>query len=204
MSRRNIAIIAVSTVVVITLVTIFSVFMSPKPEPLSEEDATREEPTVSEGVVEGDHYDYEVVEPTIIQGKEVVPDEIIEAYIPLAETAAREYVSQNTKESGEERTSRLLKSFHSDSSAIYAGPPAVDKSGSTNTYSTPTILYNDWVVAGNNIIATISMRVDTFNNRTKDRVSRIYQVYDVVLSEKDGVYKAQSISFSNKPVVIGQ
>ena len=207
MNRRARAIAAVSVVAVITiaiLIGVIRIALSPNPEPISKEDAYYVEPTVTEGVKEGDAYDYETIEPTTLQGKEVTPDEIIEKYVPLAERAAREYVSQSTTESGEERTTRLQKVFHDDSSIIYSTPPNVDKSDSTNTTSRPTILYNEWEIAGNTIITTVYMRIDTIKNSTKERVSQVYQVYDVVLTEQNGVYKAKNINFSNKPVVIGQ
>lgn len=205
MNRRAIATVSVSAVITIAiLVGIINILLSPNPEPISKEEAYYVEPTVTEGVKEGDAYDYETIEPTTIQGKEVTPDEVIDTYVPIAEKAAREYVSQSTAESGEERITRLLKVFHDDSSIIYSTPPNVDKSGSTNTTSKPTILYNEWDIAGDTIITTVYMRVDTIKNNTKEKVSQVYQVYDVVLTEQNGVYKAKNISFSNKPVVIGQ
>lgn len=202
MSRRIILLSTASIAIVIAISIILGVLLSPSIEPISKEDATFTKPTVTDGVEEDEHYDYETTEPTTIQGKEVTPEDIVKKYITLAEKAAVEYVSQNTKESGDERTKRLLTAFHGDSNVFYDSPPNVNKSDSTSTYSKPSILYNEWDIVGDKIIATISMRVDTFKNGTNDRVSRIYQVYDVVLTEQDGVYKASDISFSNKPVVI--
>lgn len=204
MRKKIIPIVVVIIIAIAGAVATIITIASPTPEPVSMEEAKRLEPTVTEGVEDGDGYDYEYIEPTVVQGEEMTPDDIMTKYIPLAEKAAREYVSQNTEESGDERTKRLLTVFHSDSDVFYSEPPNVDKSNSPNTYSKPTILYNEWEVAGNNILVTVSMRVDTYKTVTKDRVSRIYQVYDVVLTEQGGVYRAMSIKFSNKPVVIGQ
>lgn len=135
-------------------------------------------------------------------GQTLLPDYINQNIAPSAHTAAREYVRQSTAETDTERQARLARVFTPGSRAITAPKPAVDKTYSPNTASNPVQVHSEWSVSGDRVVVTVFFDIITTSTEQVGReVSRVTQGYDVTMVPHEGGYRAQSISFSNRPLI---
>lgn len=143
------------------------------------------------------------VPPLKVNGVKVEPIDVKRQYIPLAEKAAREYVFQKTKESNKARQKRLRAVFAPGSPVITKPAPKVDLSGSIDITANPIVVDTSWTMDMGQLVATISLRVICRSNTEPyDDVSSIYQAYDVRFVRYNDSYMPQSVTFSDKPVIV--
>lgn len=156
------------------------------------------------GTLEEEHIEDDGEEEHIEVNNQDIPTRVItESAVPVAETAALEYIKQSKSEAREQRQARLQSIFVSGSGAIYDEPPAVDPTHSVDASSSASVIYSRWAVQEQYVVVTVATKVTTVApaNSTKV-VSEIYQGWNVFIVPDGTVYRAHGISISTIPIVV--
>ena len=197
MMRKKIIIIGFAVIMLLTIVGVVIKVNQSNQKP---------EPAISDNNDPHDHSnttDEIYVRPIIIDGKELTADQIQNDIMPRARDAALAYVNQSTDESVGDRSRRLAPHFTDNNQIINAPKPSVDRYNTPNTSTTATVVNESWLEKSDNLEATIFLEVvTTTTGESPSEVGRIYQGYDVTMVRTGDTYRASSIVFSNKPLVL--
>lgn len=185
---------------IVTLFVVTSSRQAPASEPVRQESTNNPMPAQ----LDEDHIEDDGEEEVVEVNGQTIPTRIIgESAVPVAEAAAREYVSQRTDESAQARQARLATVFSPSSAVIYDTAPAVDTSKSKDSASSATVLYSRWVVDEQYVVVTVALKVRTTALSNPAQIlSEVYQAWNVQIIPDNGTYQAQSVSFSTIPIVV--
>lgn len=185
---------------IVTLFVVTSSRQTPASEPVRQESTNNPLPSQ----LDEDHIEDDGEEEVVEVNNQTIPTRVItESAVPVAEAAAREYVSQRTDETPQARQARLAAVFSPGSSVIYDAAPTVDTSKSKDSASSATVLYSRWVVDEQYIIVTVALKVKTTALSNPAQIlSEVYQAWNIQIIPDNGTYQAQSVSFSTIPIVV--